>query len=142
MVTTAFFRKRKILASPIGGAEYSSAIYAAVLLLGILIIAAGSTEFLFKSYKALSGRDDSFSSVLLSFSKFFGVTVASTVLYLGISIILTDIISGGKGQDELRSGNIPLGIIGAAIALGTAILIYAITQPIFEWLTPVVLNFR
>ncbi len=142
VASMALLRKTRILSTPIGGAAYSSAIYAAILLLGVMIIVAGSTEALFKSHKALWGRDGGFWEVLLSFSNFFGVTVAGAALYLGISIIVTDVIGGGAGQEEVRDGNLPLSLIGAALSLGIALVMYAITQPVYEWLTPVVLNFR
>ncbi len=137
-------RKMKLISLPLGGMEYSQAIFAAACLISLFIISTstiGATFQSFKTYNAqgmpifknLLGKSGQFLLVILVFQTLLGGLIfLAAKLFLGI----------GKFMEELNIGNIPFSIFVAVMTIGFSILLQHVCKEVIELITPHYLNFR
>src|SRR5688500_14274478 len=89
-------RRQKLLASPIGGMEYASALFSAAVILGVLIIASGSTEYLFRTFK--TSRDGDWQGLLFSFCRFFVTALCAVAMFLSMSLYSAVLMSSRQKE--------------------------------------------
>ena len=137
-------RKMGVISLPLGGMEYSQAIFAAVCLISLFFIFTSIISATFQAcatynaqnlpvLKSLVGKSGQFFLVLLLFEALLGAIVfLATRVLLGI----------GNFMEELNNGNIPFSIFAAAITIGFSIMLQHMSKEAIELITPRYLNFR
>lgn len=142
LLAITILRKRKLIVEPIGAMDYSTVIFCSSILFGVLLISAGDSVYFLRAYKSVVATDNVWGNTFSAFSRYFLTTICATALFVGLTFIAAELFSRGKSREEFAGGNIPLGIFCSGIALGLAFVMNSIATPVYEWLTPVYLNFR
>lgn len=141
-IVLAVLRHRKLWTAPIGAMDNSTAIFCASLVIGTLLIAGNSSGHFFRAYTYALSTGSLFRATLVSFSHYFITTLCAAILFIGLSLAATALLSQGKDRDAFSEGNMPLRILCSSIAIGLAVLIAGMATPLYEWLTPVYIDFR
>jgi len=141
-LATAFLRRMKLLMERIGAMDAGAALFCASFILGTLLIAANSSAYFFGAYRSALTSGTIFKATLLSFSHYFITTICAEVLFTAALLLVITGLSRGKSREELSGGNLPFSILCSGIALGLAVLLCSMATPVYEWITPVYLNFR
>jgi hypothetical protein len=139
-LATAFLRRMKLLMEPIGAMDAGVALFCASFILGTLLIAANSSAYFFGAYRSALTSGIIFKATLLSFSHYFITTICAEVLFTAALLLVITGLSRGKSREELSGGNLPFSILCSGI--GLAVLLCSMATPVYEWITPVYLNFR
>ena len=140
LIAITALRRRKLLFSPLAGMDYATVAFSAAVLLGILIIASGSSEAMMRTFK--TAHDGDWQSILVPFCRFFVVSLCGVGFFLSVAFGGGHLLGSAKKETTITEGKLPLALLSAGITVGTAIAINAIAIPIYEWLTPIYLNFR
>lgn len=137
-------RRFGFIVQPFSGADYSQIIFAASVLLGVLLIAISPVKATFQAfYTYQSGNKQIFASLISKSGQYFIVMLVCEILF-GVIIWFTSktINWAGKSLKEIREGNLPLSCIMAIIIVGASLLLQSITMEILDHLTPRALLFR
>lgn len=137
-------RKIGIVKQPLGGLEYSHAIFAGVIIFSTLLISTASAPAMFQTFKTYQNQSGSIWQPYLSKSGQFFLVVSFFELLLGLVILLFSktFLSFGNGVKEILEGSIPSALIASCIVLGFAIALRFMASEAMEYITPQYVNFR
>lgn len=136
-VASLALRWMGILRKPYNGMDYGMMLYAASLMLGMIVIASADADSLFQSAKVyLDKEPDPFKSMLTQFTKLFLVVLITGILFLAMNYACFKWIAKGK-LDELE---IPSSLILTSIALGNILVGWLIAKEYTSLITPQLLG--
>lgn len=126
-----------ILRKPYNGMDYGLMLYAASLMLGMLVIAASNAENLFQSARVyMDSSGNPFQQTILQFTKLFFIVLITGLLFLSINYANFKLIAGGNKEEP----GMPVSILLSSIALGSTVLFWIITKELTNLLTPKILG--
>lgn len=137
-------RKMQLISLPLGGMEYSQAIFTAACLISLFIIFTSAISPTFQSSRTFNAQDIPLYTNLLGKSgQFLLVILVIQTLQGGLMFLGAKLFLGtGKFTEELNTGNIPFSIFVAVMTIGFSILLQQMCKEVIEYITPHYLNFR
>ncbi|HEY8398029.1 MAG TPA: hypothetical protein VIK80_08825 [Flavihumibacter sp.] len=138
-------RVNRLLQKPVEGLAYSQVIPAASILLAMLGIASVIPSYYIEAYYSFSGRGDNWiRQLLLKYGEYFLIELLVELVFLALFWCCLRLFFVPRSEDEttMSSGNLPLGILMAGIALGLGIAMAKLLSVIMEKISPAIVLFN
>ena len=143
-ICIAILRKMCIVKKPLGGLEYSHAIFASITIFSVFLISTASAPAMFQTFKAYQNQRNPEWQLYFSKSGEFFLVILFFEVLLGLMILLftKTVLSIGNGIKEIQEGSIPSALVTSGIVLGFAIVLRVMAAEVLEYITPQYINFR
>jgi len=137
--TISLLRRMKLLKRPYSGMEYSESLYAAIIILGVLLMASADAPGIFQAAKSYS---DSYTSAggpfLLFFSRSFLVILSFSLLFIFFNFLNIRFFF----REDHKEPSLSVSILFCAIAIGLAVACWVTCKEVVDNMTPKYINFQ
>lgn len=143
-ITIAALSRLNIIKPPLGGIEYSQAIFACSILFSVLFIVTAEVSAIFQTFKTLQNQSSGIMQPLAAKSaQFFMIIVFFELILAGLILLCSKIFTWlNKGVKEIEGGNIPVSLIMSIIIIGLSIVLKAMAEEIIQYIVPHYLTFQ
>lgn len=132
-------RRLKLLKKPYGGMDYSEALPATFVILGVLLVSSGDIPGIVQAAKFFSTGDEPVSEpFLLFFARAFAIVLIFVVFFVILNFMNIRYLFGGQFQEP----TLVVSILLCAISVGLAAIFWPICREVIDNMTPKYISFQ